>query len=73
MFIEKIVEKFANLELVISNLATLLSDGFEIAPIRFPVSENVLVDTKIRFLSELDDKFCRKTEKMISFGVFSFL
>ena len=42
------IRKFGNS--VIRNLATLLSDGFEIAPIRFPVSENILVDTKIRFL-----------------------
>ena len=43
----------------------MLSDCFEIAPIRFPVSENILVDTKIRFLSLLDDIFSLKTEKMV--------
>ena len=43
-------------QLVIRNLATLLSGGFEIAPIRFPMPENILVDTKIMFLSQLDDQ-----------------
>ena len=62
------MEKFDNS--AIRNLKTLLSDGFEITPIRFPMSENILVDIKIRFLSELDDKFCRKKEKKIIFGVF---
>ena len=57
------MEKFAN-------LATLLSGGFEIAPIRFPMPENQLVDTKIMFLSQLSDKLWRKTEKMIIFGCF---
>ena len=44
MFITKVMEKFANL--ATGNLATLLSDGFEIAPLRCPVSENILVDTR---------------------------
>ena len=34
--------------------------------------ENILVDTKIMFLSQLNDKLWRKTEKMIIFGVFFF-
>ena len=32
--------------------------------------ENILVDTKIMFLSQLSDKLWRKTEKMIIFGGF---
>ena len=32
--------------------------------------ENILVDTKIMFLSRLDDKLWQKTGKMIIFGVF---
>ena len=52
------------------NLAILLSSGFKIAPIRFPMPENILVDTKIMFLSQLSDKLWRKTEKMIIFGGF---
>ena len=32
--------------------------------------ENILVDTKIMFLSQLSDKLWRKTEKMIIFGCF---
>jgi hypothetical protein len=32
--------------------------------------ENILVDTKIMFLSQLNDKLWRKTEKMIIFGGF---
>merc|ERR1712055_51424 len=62
------IRKFGNP--VIRNLATLLSGGFEIAPIRFPMTENILVDTKIMFLSQLSDKLWRKTEKMIIFGCF---
>ena len=62
------IRKFGNP--VIRNLATLLSGGFEIAPIRFPMPENILVDTKIMFLSQLSDKLWRKTEKMIIFGGF---
>ena len=62
------IRKFGNP--VIRYLATLLSGGFEIAPIRFPMLENILVDTKIMFLSQLSDKLWRKTEKMIIFGCF---
>ena len=69
MFIAKVMEKYANLA-TLYNLTTLLSEGFEIVPIRFAMSENILVDIKIRFLSQLDDKFWRKNEKMIIFGVF---
>ena len=54
----------------ISNLATLLSDGLEIASVRFPESENILVDTKTRFLSLLDDTFSQKMEKNGHFGLF---
>jgi len=54
----------------IPNVATLLSGGFEIAPIRFPMSENIFVDTKIMFICQLGDKLCRKTQKMIIFGGF---
>ena len=43
---------------------------FEITPIRYPIPDNMLVDTKIMFLSQLGDKLWRKTEKMIIFGSF---
>ena len=48
------IRKFGNS--VIQNLATLFSDGFKIAPIRFLVSENIFVDTKIMFIGQLGDK-----------------
>ena len=34
--------------------------------------ENILVDTKIMFLSQLGDKLWRKTEKLIIFAGFFF-
>ena len=34
------------------------------------MSENIFVDTKIMFICQLGDKLCRKTQKMIIFGVF---
>ena len=43
------IRKFGNS--VIHNLATLVSGGFEIAPIRFPKPEKILEDNKIMFLS----------------------
>ena len=43
------IRKFVNS--AICNLSTPLSDSFEIAPIRFPMPENILVDSKIMFLS----------------------
>ena len=48
-------------------MATLL---IKIAPIRFPMPDNILVDTKIMFLNQLSDKLWRKTEKMIIFWCF---
>ena len=55
------IRKFGNP--AIRNLATLLSSGFEIAPIRFPMSENIFVDIKIMFICQLGDKLCRKHKK----------
>ena len=46
------IRKFGNP--AIRNLAILLSGGFKIALIQFPMPENILVDTKIMFLSQLD-------------------
>ena len=57
------IRKFGNS--VIRNLATLLSDGFGIAPIRFPITENILVYSQIMFLSHLDYKTLTKHGKMI--------
>ena len=48
------IRKFGNS--VIRNLATLFSDCFKIASIRFPMSENIFVDTKIMFIGQLGDE-----------------
>jgi hypothetical protein len=60
MFITRVTEKYANLAAVIRYLATLLSDGYEIAPIRFPMSENIFEDTKIMFLDQLSGNLSQK-------------
>ena len=45
------------------NVATLSSDGFKIAPIRFSMPENILVDINIMFPSQLVDKLWQKRKK----------
>ena len=48
------IRKFGNS--AIGNLTTLLSDRFKIATIRFPMSKNILVDTKIRLMRNFGEK-----------------